>query len=74
MSDDPENLPLIYLRRIDARLERLEHKLDDVVTRQGFLERRVADMGVELAHLSTRFDRLETRIERIERRLDIVPA
>lgn len=40
MSEEPENLVLRYLRRIDERLDTIERKLDEVIVRVGKLERR----------------------------------
>ena len=73
MSDEPENIALIYLRHMGARLERIDHKVDEVIARTGFLECKVAGIGVEIAHISVHMDRLESRLEKIERRIDIVP-
>jgi hypothetical protein len=35
MSEEPENLVLRYLRRIDERLDTIERKLDEVILRAG---------------------------------------
>lgn len=40
--DGPENLVLRYLRRIDERLDTVERKLDEVITRLSSLEYRFA--------------------------------
>jgi archaellum component FlaC len=65
MSDDPENLVLIYLRRIDIKLDRIA---DDV----GDLKVRMTNVDEGLAGVNRRLDRLEARVDRIERRLDLV--
>jgi predicted nucleic acid-binding Zn-ribbon protein len=78
MSDAPDSLILVYLRRIDQRMERLEHTLDDIRQRVTTLELQAANQAaIEQSHyasLSGRIDSLSTRMDRIERRLDIVPA
>jgi hypothetical protein len=74
MSDEPENLVLVYLRRIDGKLERLGEDMADVKRRLTSLETQVALLHGDFAGLSVRLDRLESRIDRIERRIDIVPV
>ncbi|MFZ5739332.1 hypothetical protein BJ123_10136 [Rhodopseudomonas thermotolerans] len=64
MADEPDNLVLTYLRRMDAKLDRV---IDDVH------DLKVRMTGVEegLAGVNRRLDRLEVRVDRIERRLDL---
>jgi predicted nuclease with TOPRIM domain len=64
MADEPENLVLRYLRRIDDKLDRL---VDDVRE----LKIRMTAVEENLASLNRRFDRLEVRVDRIERRLEL---
>ncbi len=78
MSDQPDNLVLVYLRRIDERLERMEADLQDVKRRLTALEESQARMhqdvaGVrgDYAGLQLRMDRFDDRLARIERRLDL---
>ncbi len=65
MSDQPENLALVYLRRIDAKLDKLQTDIPEIKERLGFLEGTYASV-------SRRVDRMDDRLERIERRLDLV--
>ena len=65
MADEPDNIVLIQLRRMDAKLDRL---IDDVHD----LKTRVSGVEENLAGVQRRIDRLELRVERIERRLDPV--
>nr|WP_102958281.1 hypothetical protein [Mangrovicella endophytica] len=67
MTDEPDNLVLMLLRRIDAKIDRLSADTHDV---------KVRLTGVEenLAGVHRRIDRLEERVERIERRLDLTEA
>jgi tetrahydromethanopterin S-methyltransferase subunit G len=65
MRDEPDNLVLRCLRRIDERMERVETRLSELVGRTGLLEQGYA--GV-----SRRLDQIDVRIERVERRLDLI--
>ncbi len=65
MSEQPDNLVLVYLRRIDEKLDRLSDEVRDVKMRATTLEE-------SLAGVNRRLERVETRLDRIERRLDLV--
>ena len=65
MAEEPENLMLVMLRRIDGKLDRV---IDDVHD----LKVRVTAVEEGLAGVQRRIDRVETRLDRIERRLDLV--
>ncbi len=65
MSDQPDNLILTLLRRIDGNVARLQEDMQD-------LKRRVMAMEEAVTGISRRLDRLEERVLRIERRLDLV--
>ena len=67
MSDQPENLMLIYLRRLDGKMDKLIDDMLEVKQRLGHLEGQYAS-------ISRRVDSLDIRLERVERRLEIVPA
>lgn len=67
MSDSPDNLVLVYLRRIDIKLDRLIDDLSDIKIRMSSVEEA-------LAGVNRRLDRSETRLDRIERRIDLVEA
>ncbi len=76
MRDEPENLMLVYLRRLDAKIDRIGDDVRELKMRMTTMEQQVASLAAtqasHYASLSTRFDRLEGRVERIERRLDLV--
>ena len=81
MSDQPDNLVLVYLRRIDERLERIEVDMRDVKRRLTALEESQARMHQDIAAirgdyagLQLRMDRFDERLARIERRLDLAEA
>ncbi len=65
MSDQPENLTLIYLRRLDEKMDQLRADMIEVKERLGLLE-------AQGASVSRRVDRLFGDVEHIRRRLDLV--
>ena len=78
MSDAPENLTLVFLRRLDAKIDRLAEDIREVKQRLTGLEIGVGNLAAtELSHYAMtaeRVDRLSQRIERIETRLDLREA
>ena len=78
MSDQPENIMLVYLRRIDANVAELRAEVRDVKQRVTNLEiqsgQTNSTMLVQYAALMQRLDRIDDRVERVERRLDLLPA
>ena len=73
-SDQPENIMLVYLRRLDSKMDRLAEGLMDLSGRVTSLEHQSALLHGDFAGQSARMDRMENRLERIERRLDLVDA
>jgi hypothetical protein len=67
MAEEPDSIVLVYLRRIDEKVDRLADDVRDLKVRMTAVEESV--VGIH-----RRMDRLEMRIERIERRLDLVEA
>ena len=65
MTGQPDNLVLVYLRRIDEKIDRLSDEMRDVKV-------RVTTLEEGLAGVNRRLDRVESRLDRIERRLDLV--
>ena len=76
MSDEPDNLTLVFLRRLDTKMDRVIEDVADVKQRLTTLEIQVGQMvATEASHYAQtmlRIDRVEVRIDRIERRLDLV--
>jgi archaellum component FlaC len=64
MADQPDNVVLALLRKIDQRTERMAEDLQDLKT-------RVTSVEEGLAGVNRRLDRLEFRVERIEKRLEL---
>ncbi|HEY8332194.1 MAG TPA: hypothetical protein VIQ05_00245 [Tardiphaga sp.] len=67
MAEELDNLVLVYLRRLDEKMDRV---LDDMRD----LKIRVTGLEEGLAGVNRRLDRMEIRIDRIERRLEIADA
>lgn len=78
MTDEPENLVLVYLRRLDAKFDRMLDEFSEIKRRQNdthsavlALRRdQVADAET-VAHVEARMDKFGERLARIERRMDI---
>jgi archaellum component FlaC len=64
MAEQPENIMLATLRKIDQRTERMAEDLQD-------LKVRVTSVEEGLAGVNRGLDRLESRVERIEKRLEL---
>ena len=67
MADEPDNLVLQMLRRLDAKFDRMAEDIHDLKVRMTHVEEN-------LAILNRRMDRFESRLDRIERRLDLVDS
>ncbi len=68
MSDAPDNLMLVYLRKMDEKLDRLTTSVTELARRVTSLETKVALLHGDFAGQSERIDRIELR------RLDILHA
>jgi predicted nucleic acid-binding Zn-ribbon protein len=65
MAEEPDNLVVRYLRRIDEKMDRLVDDMHDIKVRLTAVEEGL--VGVQ-----RRVDRMESRLDRVERRLDLV--
>jgi septal ring factor EnvC (AmiA/AmiB activator) len=74
MAQDPENLTLRMLRKMDEKLDRLLNEQADMKLRRSSLEQKTAIVITDIARIDTRLDGFETRLARIEKRLDLVEA
>jgi hypothetical protein len=76
MSGEPESLMLVFLRRLDVKMDGLAEAVADLKHRMTAVEIQLGSMAsTEQSHyasLALRLDRHEARLERIERRLDLV--
>lgn len=78
MTENVENLMLEHLKKFQAGQDRIERKLEELITRVGHLEGSVSGLRRDFAHadenaasMGVRMDRLDARIERIEKRLEL---
>jgi len=75
MSDQPENMMLILLRRLGASMARLRDDMADMRLRMTTMETQIGNfIETESSHyasLATRLDKTDERLS-IERRLDLV--
>jgi len=67
MAEEPDNLVLKMLRRMDAKLDRVGEDIRDLKVRMSSLEENAAVVN-------RRLDRIEDRLDRIEKRLDLVDS
>jgi hypothetical protein len=74
MTDNVENMMLVFLRRIDERLDRMEGDLGDIKLRMTASEEHLASMMMSLAGVNSRMDKIDVRLTRIERRLELTEA
>jgi tetrahydromethanopterin S-methyltransferase subunit G len=74
MADEPINLVLAPLNRLDKKFDSVLTSILELKQRVGSLETQVAQVHVDLAVMSNRIDRIDTRLDRIEKRLDLVDA
>lgn len=74
MSDEPINLVLTRLNRIDDKLDRLMDRVGELTGRIGSLETLVAHIHGDMAAQSVRIDQLGNRLEKVERRLELRDA
>ena len=65
MADEPDNIVLVMLRRLDEKFDRMAFDIHEMKVRMTSLEERMSS-------LDRRMDRIEDRVDRIERRLDLV--
>ena len=76
MSDQPDNMVVAWMRKLDAKIDRIGEDVREIKQRTTTVEHQIAQVvATEASHyasLSSRLDRLEQRIDRIERRLDLV--
>lgn len=71
MTDELESLILVYLRRIDEKVDRVIETQQDHGRRPTSLESQVAGLHADFAGQSAR---IEARLDRIEKRLNLIEA
>jgi archaellum component FlaC len=71
MTENVENITLQFMRRLDTRLDRLEHNIDDIKLRMTATEEHLASIMMSIAGVNSRMDKIDQRLTRVERRLDL---
>lgn len=71
MTQEAENLVLMILKDIQARLGRLEERMTNLELRMTAEEQHLGTLVISLPASHDRIDALTRRIERIERRLEL---
>jgi septal ring factor EnvC (AmiA/AmiB activator) len=74
MTENVESMTLVFLRRLDERLDRMEGDLGDIKLRMTASEEHLASMMMSLAGVNARMDKIDARLARVERRLDLTDA
>ena len=72
MADEPDNIVLLLLRRIDTTVVETCEDLRELKVRMTTVAERLANVELSVASTNRRIDRVEVRLDRIERRLDLV--
>jgi hypothetical protein len=72
VSDEPDNLVLVDLRRIDQKVATLIADMADIKHRMTAMVRHHAERRRDLAGVWSRLHRLDARMDRIVRRMDLV--
>jgi predicted nucleic acid-binding Zn-ribbon protein len=72
LADEPDNLVLQCLRRLDQKLDRVTDDVGELKIRMTSMEERLAGVEMSVAGVQRRIDRVEQRLDRIERRLELV--
>lgn len=71
MADEPDNLVLVMLRRVEDRLRAIEAKVDRLSDDLKEVKVRLRHIEENMAIVHRRIDRIEERVERIEHRLEL---
>jgi hypothetical protein len=74
MADELDSMLLVYLRRIDEKVDRVLEVLSEHGRRITSLAAQVANLHGDFAGQSLRMDRIDRRLDRIEKRLELTPA
>jgi archaellum component FlaC len=72
MAAEPDNLVLVMLSRMNAKLDRVIEDVQDLKIRMTSVEERLGSVEVSITGINRRIDRIEIRLDRIEKRLDLV--
>jgi archaellum component FlaC len=71
MADEPDNIVLVMLRRMDDKLDRIDSRLDRPSEDMRDLKARVTHLEEGQAGIHRRLNRIDERLDRAERRLEL---
>ncbi len=71
MTDEPDSIVLRYLRRLDAKVDRIDARLEDLSGEVRSLKTHMAGFMQSEATRDSADAELRMRVGRIERRLDL---
>ena len=69
--DNVENLTLLFMRRLDQRLDRFESDMGDIKLRMTTTEEHLASIMMSVAGVNARMDKIDGRLACVERRRDL---
>jgi tetrahydromethanopterin S-methyltransferase subunit G len=72
MADEPQNLVLEHLRRIDRKVDGLLEEFRHFNLRVGSIENHTVSLHLSDVQQNGEIDRIKNRLDRIERRLELV--
>ncbi len=74
MADEPENMPMTIMQRIESGMASLEKKLGQMGDDLRDVKVRLSSLDENMAGVQRRLDRLDDRLDRVERRLGLIEA
>jgi hypothetical protein len=72
MAEEPDNLVLVMLRRLDAKVDALGEDMRDLKARMTAVEDMFAFLVKAITNMQHAIDRHGDRLERIEKRLGLI--
>jgi hypothetical protein len=75
MADETiEDFTRTFLRRLDAKLDRVVERLDDLTVAVREQGQRITSLQVDIAHVPQRIDAVERRLDSLDRRADRIES
>ncbi len=71
MAEEPDNLVLVMLRRLDGKFDRMAEEMREMKGRLTNVEIVISALVTADGRMQHAIDRMSERLDRIERRLDI---
>ncbi len=63
MTDEPDNVVLIYLRRIDKNVSEMREDVRNLQSRMSNVEKQLGELQVQVAETNIRLDHIEKRLD-----------